>query len=167
MTSAAIGAGTDLQFDLQNASAGASDQLAVGSLSLGGPVTVSPSGTPVAGDYTVVQSTGPITGSQLSLNTANDTRLTFAFAPTSWNPGINANSQQVVIRVTGQSAHLVWSGTADATTWDLKTTQNWKNSDNANATDKFFNGDFVTFDDTGARTSTFRWEAPCSPARLR
>ena len=37
-----------------------------------------------------------------------------------------------------------------AATWDLKTTQNWKNTDNANATDKFFNGDFVTFDDTGA-----------------
>ena len=88
MGSVTLGAGTDLQFDLQNASVGASDQLSVSSLSLGGTVTVSPSGTPVAGDYTVVQSTGPITGSQLSLNTANDTRLTFAFAPTSWNPGI-------------------------------------------------------------------------------
>ena len=76
--------------------------------------------------------------------------IDFRFRTTSWNPGTNANSQQVVIRVTGQSAHLLWSGTADATTWDLKTTQNWKNSDNANATDKFFNGDFVTFDDTGA-----------------
>ena len=60
-----------------------------------------------------------------------------------------------MIRVTGQSAHLVWSGTADATTWDLKTTQNWKNSDNANATDKFFNGDFVTFDDTGTELQYF------------
>ena len=76
--------------------------------------------------------------------------MTFGFAPTSWNPGTNVNSQQVIIRVTGQSAHLLWSGAADGSTWDLKTTQNWKNTDNANAQDKFFNGDSVTFDDSAA-----------------
>ena len=56
----------------------------------------------------------------------------------------------MIIRVTGQSAHLLWSGAADGSTWDLKTTQNWKNTDNANAQDKFFNGNFVTFDDSAA-----------------
>ena len=129
---------------------GASDQIAVGNLTFSGGATVSPSGTPVAGDYIVVQSSGAITGSALTLNSANDTRLTFAFAPTSWNPGTNLSSQQVIIRVTGQSAHLLWSGAADGSTWDLKTTQNWKNTDNANAQDKFFNGDSVTFDDSAA-----------------
>ena len=148
MAGATIGAGTDLQFDLLTP--GASDQIAVGNLTFSGGATVSPSGTPVAGDYIVVQSSGAITGSALTLNSANDTRLTFAFAPTSWNPGTNLNSQQVIIRVTGQSAHLLWSGAADGSTWDLKTTQNWKNTDNANAQDKFFNGDLVTFDDIGS-----------------
>ena len=77
------------------ATPGTSDQIVVGSLNFSGGATVSPSGTPVAGDYIVVQSSGTITGSALTLNTANDTRLTFGFAPTSWNPGTNANSQQV------------------------------------------------------------------------
>ena len=85
MAGATIGAGTDLQFDL--ATPGSSDQIAVGNLSFTGGATVSPSGTPVAGDYTVIQSTGAISGSALTLNTANDTRLTFAFAPTSLESG--------------------------------------------------------------------------------
>jgi fibronectin-binding autotransporter adhesin len=146
-----VGAGSDLQFDLQSAALGTSDSInATGTTTFNGSSTISPSGVPAAGDYIVLQSGGPITGNALALNSANDTRLTFAFAPSSWNPGTNAGSQQVVIRVTGQSAHLLWSGAADGSTWDLKTTQNWKNTDNANAQDKFFNGDFVTFDDTAA-----------------
>ena len=80
MSSLSVGAGTDLQFDLQNAATGSSDQIAPATTAFTGAATISPSGTPVAGDYTVIQSSGPITGSQLSLNTANDTRLTFAFA---------------------------------------------------------------------------------------
>ena len=45
----------------------------------------------------------------------------------------------------GAGASIVWSGAVDGT-WDIETTQNWDNG----GPDTFFQGDDVTFNDTGA-----------------
>lgn len=148
VNSLTAGTGSDFQFDL--ASSSSYDQLHVNNaLTLNGVATISPISATQAGTYTII-SAGSISGTALTLNTASDTRLTYSFDSSSWNPTTNAGSNQVVIDVSGSAANLTWTGAGDATTWEVKVVQNWINNSNGNTPDVFFNGDNVTFDNSSS-----------------
>jgi fibronectin-binding autotransporter adhesin len=139
--------GGALQFDLVNAGvASANDAIAVtGATSFTGASTVVPTAGAAPGTYTVLSDAGGITYGAFTPT------LVTPSTPAGYRPGAtytlvpNATNIQVV--VAGGAAAITWSGAADGTTWDVATTQNWKN---AGVADLFFNGDAVTFDDSGA-----------------
>ncbi len=149
MQNLTVGTGSDLQFDL----GGTSDQINVGggTVAFGGATTITPS-VSATGTYTVLTA-GTITGAEPTLVTANDTRLNVAYDGSSYN-GTSGNN--IIIDVTGTAANLTWAGTgsdpnlvsSDGTTWDVNHTPNWS-STAATHPDLFFNGDSVTFDNTG------------------
>ncbi|RYD41970.1 MAG: hypothetical protein EOP83_33280, partial [Verrucomicrobiaceae bacterium] len=60
-----------------------------------------------------------------------------------------ADTGSAITMVVPAGANLVWRGTnaSEPSLWDVNYTTNWKNG--ANDADVFFNGDNVTFDDTG------------------
>ncbi len=153
MTSLTVGAGSNLQFDLGSPTTpgGTFDQVVVsGTVTFNGASIVTPSGL-VAGNYVVIDAsaTGSITGTNApSVVSAGDTRLSYASGPGSWDPVSNASSKQIVVSVSGNVADLTWSGATNST-WDLHNTPNWTSTAPSNP-NLFFNGDNVTFDDTGA-----------------
>ena len=58
----------------------------------------------------------------------------------------------VQIDINGNPNHLVWVGNLNSGAWDTQVTKNWTNSDQANVADFFFDGDFVSFTNAGAKT---------------
>lgn len=139
--------GGSLRFDLGTPSGTGSDLVKVGgNLSLTGAntVVINPTqGTLASGRYTLFNYTGSLTGgaSNLAVGGAGTTRQTFTFD--------TATAGAVAVNVTGSAANLVWAGGTAANTWDVATTLNWKNG---GSSDKFFNFDNVTFDDSGSNT---------------
>src|SRR5205085_11698272 len=72
-------------------------------------------------------------------------RVTFSLVTSTGTNGF------LKLNVVGNAANLVWKGnvnTGGNFLWDVNTTANWLNTGN-NQTDKFFNADNVTFNDTG------------------
>ncbi|QDU55504.1 beta strand repeat-containing protein [Aeoliella mucimassa] len=64
---------------------------------------------------------------------------------------IQGNDLKFTTTAVGASADLLWTGaTNDA--WDIEATVNWENI-NSSAAETFFQGDNVTFDDTGANVA--------------
>ena len=61
---------------------------------------------------------------------------------------------------------LVWLA-AGGSTWDVNTTFNWGDSANANAPDKFFSADVVTFDDTAVGGTAVTVTAGVAPALVQ
>ncbi len=143
-----VGAGSDLQFDL--VTPGSSDGIQVnGPAAFNGAFTITPSGVPTAGTYTLINASGGFSGTAPTLVSGGDTRLVFNLDPNSWNPTTNASATSISVDISGSAANLTWTGLGDGSTWDLHTTQNWNSTAAANPK-LFFNGDSVTFDDTGA-----------------
>jgi autotransporter-associated beta strand protein len=155
MASLSVGAGTKLQFDAFTAVN--ADQIHVtGALTFGGATTITPtfavSGVPI----TVIQADGGITGPLPTLGTDSDSRLTYS---------IGSNATAIQVTASGSVANLLWTGSADTTTWDLHTTQNFKNT-GTNLADKFFNGDNVTFDATGSPNFTINIPGGVAPTSV-
>lgn len=75
---------------------------------------------------------------------------------------LNGTSTQLLLDFA--PATLKWLGTdaTNPTRWDVETTPNW---DNATVLDKFFNGDFISFDDL-ATTFTVNASATVSPGGM-
>ncbi len=125
----------------------ANDLIAVnGNLTLNGVTTlkIAPIGPlSAATPYTVITYTGSLSGGLANLRVISDNpRYSFSIV----DPATTPNSIQVA--VSGVPTTLVWKGGApgNATTWN-STIANWLNG---LATDTFFAGDNVQFDDTGS-----------------
>ena len=71
----------------------------------------------------------------------------------------------VDVNIFGTKA-LVWLA-AGGSTWDVNTTFNWGDSANANAPDKFFSADVVTFDDTAVGGTAVTVTAGVAPALVQ
>lgn len=134
--------GGEYVFDLTDNPVSGNDLISVaGSTTLsGGAVTPNFIGNvPTAGTtFTLLTSTGGITGSPASISVAWDGR---GADPV---PFISGNSLQFTVPVGG--ADLVWRGNdgTNPTFWDIETTGNWTGA----SPNTFFQNDSVTFDDT-------------------
>jgi fibronectin-binding autotransporter adhesin len=123
--------------------AGINDLIAVqGNLSFNGPTKIRIQ--PVAGlsglPYTLFTYTGTLSG-VANLSVTSDTRYNFTLDTVSV-PG------SVLVSVSGSAGNLVWSGgdAGDPSAWDIIQTTNWLNGATPDA---FYQGDAVTFDNTG------------------
>jgi autotransporter-associated beta strand protein len=64
----------------------------------------------------------------------------------------NSGNKEVDLSVTGADNNITWVGALGAGVWDSDATVNWKMTAPPNAASKFYIGDNVTFDDSGAKT---------------
>ena len=142
--------GTDFRLDLTSTTVG--DLVAVtnaASFAAGTSSTFTPlfTSVPTAGSYTLLTagSLSVGSGANLSLNLpSNNTRLTFTLATTTGTNG------SVKLNISGTAANLTWTG-AQTSDWDVINHTNWKSA--SNPSEKYFDLDSVTFDDTSS-TST-------------
>ena len=115
----------------------------------------------LAGSYTLLTAGNLTTGAgaNLSLNLpSNNTRLKFALATTT---GANGS---VKLNITGTTANLTWTG-AQTSDWDIINHTNWKSG--SNPSEKYFDLDNVTFDDTSsASTHNVALNATVTPAAV-
>ena len=156
--------GTDFRLDLASTISGDlvavtnTASFAAGSSSIFTPVFT---GVPAAGSYTLLTASNLTTGAgaNLSLNLpSNNTRLTFALATTT---GANGS---VKLNITGTTANLTWTG-AQTSDWDIINHTNWKSG--SNPSEKYFDLDSVTFDDTSsASTHNVALNATVTPASV-
>jgi autotransporter-associated beta strand protein len=149
-----IGAGGSLTFD--NGSSLSVDPSGAGALTVGGNLTLLgtvdilftgvPATVGVGQTVRLLSYSGTLTGSAANLATTQFRNPVFSTA----TPG--------QVNLTFDTMALTWSGGSAA--WDINTTANW----NAGS-GKFFQGDAVTFDNTGTTTSV-TLNSPVTPASV-
>jgi autotransporter-associated beta strand protein len=139
----------DARFDLNptttTVGSDINDLIAVsGALTFNAGSTVTPvfSSLPTTGNTYTLFTSGARTGTP-TLSTQSASRLTFALDTTT-------QPNNVLLRVTGSGAslNLTWKGGGATNNWDVNTTANWNNN-----TEKFFQLDTATFDDTGSNAA--------------
>ncbi len=136
--------GGSIVYDM-NTTPGVNDLIQVnGTTSVGGGGTIAPNflgGDPAPGlTYTVLNSTGGFTGSLGNWSVAWPGR---GASPTVVQ---NGNLLQFTTTAITSGGSVTWSG-ANGGVWDVQTTQNWTLNGSPNT---FFQGDDVTFNDSGA-----------------
>jgi autotransporter-associated beta strand protein len=124
-----------------------------GDLSIGDTtISIDPFNVLAPGSYRLINYTGARTGSPTIVN---NTRYSLALDEST--PG------QINLVVGGASATLRWNSTTSGT-WDLASS-NWFNIDTA-APDRFYQGDAVVFDDSGAYQSNIVVATPVFPSSI-
>ncbi len=113
-----------------------------GALSLGGTNYVDLTSPLTTGNtYTLVAASGVPTPSNMFVFGDTSPRQTYSFA--SANGGT-----ALTLTVSGYIGNLIWTGSnATLDTWDTNTSPNWYDT-SISSTDKFQNGDYVTFTDS-------------------
>ena len=144
-----------LNFELSSSSTtpggGTNDLIVVtGNLIVNGSTAVNLVGSPTTGTYTLFQYGGSFSG-----NLANLT-IPPGFALTNTGSAIQ-------LIVTHVPVSLTWRGDGIANVWDLGTTANWIQS---GTNQSYYNGDSVTFDDTGSNTPAITLAGDLSPAAV-
>jgi autotransporter-associated beta strand protein len=136
-----------MNFDLSSSPGGANDQIVMagGLLTMGNPQNYNfnlVNNALGAGTYNLITggTNTSASGVGFTNNLPGSTRQTFTLS----RPGSGDGQCYVHLTVTGNAGSLVWSGT-NGSAWDVSVTTNWLNG---SATDKFYNLDFVRFDDT-------------------
>lgn len=106
-----------------------------GALTHNGTTTVDFTGTPVGNTVTVLNYTGPLTGTG-----------TFALANAANYRSSSFTDSGSVVTLNLDLKELTWTGTdvGSPTTWNIAGIENWTDG----AAQKFYNGDSVTFNDT-------------------
>jgi autotransporter-associated beta strand protein len=139
----------DARFDLNPTSttvgSDVNDLVAVsGALTFNAGSTITPvfSSLPTAGNTYTLFTSGSRTGVP-ALSSQAASRLTFSLDTTT-------QPNNVLLSVTGSGASLslTWKGGGATNNWDVNTTANWNNN-----TEKFFQLDRATFDDTGSNAA--------------
>lgn len=136
--------GGEILYDVDETPAGNNDLIQVaGATTLGSGAVVTPNflgAVPTSGTYTILSSTGGISGSTAGWSVA-------------W-PGrggdlpVSISGNDLVFNAAATTgATIVWQGNISAD-WDVQATSNFLNGGSA---DQFFNGDDVTFNDTASQ----------------
>jgi fibronectin-binding autotransporter adhesin len=155
-----LNTGSTVKFKLTENPSFGNDQINVASgLNLSGTVNVEIGiaglGPQIGNTYTLFNF-GSLAGNQSNFNVIGPgSRTTFTILPTSGT----GNTVQLSVGGTGPLA-LKWIGNVN-NTWDLNTTANWRNP-SANS-DKFFQLDNVTFDDTSTNLNDVNLAGQFSP----
>jgi autotransporter-associated beta strand protein len=126
---------------------GSNDLMVVaGNLSLVGvnTILVNPLSTAMASPstYTVLTYGGSLTGGAGNLAVGNPTR--YAIAPDDSVPG------RINLNVSGSPTNVLWRGDGTLNRWDIATTFNWLN---VTTSDRYYQLDSVTFDNTGSNNT--------------
>lgn len=140
---------TNATLSLDAGSSVNSDQITLlGSLTLNGTnsVVVNPLSGFAAGTYTVMTYGAGLTG-----DVTNSLKLAGAIADSRYDLSFDSNTVPYInLNVSGgPAANLTWSGDGVGNVWNLKGAVNWNGGAGAN-TEKFYNLDAVSFDDTGS-----------------
>jgi fibronectin-binding autotransporter adhesin len=159
-----LNGGGTLQFDLNHSNAAANnDQLTIGgNLTLSGSTTVNVNSLDILNGltpnvpYVLMAYTGTLTGdaSNLGITSSGTTRQTYAIT-TPIAP------KQVILTATGAPLSLTWKGTGSTSVWDVVGAANWNNN-----TQKFYNADVVTFDNTPLASPNVTLTGNLAPAVL-
>jgi fibronectin-binding autotransporter adhesin len=160
--------GGTLQFELTNNPLGANDKIVVGgglTIGFGGTTTIAVNALDGAlgnGSYRLIDYAGALNdfGSGFTLTGvgAGTTRQTFTVDTTV--------TQQVNLNVTGSAASLTWVGGNNANAWDLVNTVNWTGAPGPAFDNRFYDGDSVTFDDSGSNSPDINLVGTLSPATV-
>jgi fibronectin-binding autotransporter adhesin len=143
-----LNGGSTVRFKLSENTASGNDLINAANLSLSGTVNLEVGlaglGPQVGNVYPVLNYFGTLTGNQTNFNVIQPgSRPTFSVS--------TATPGQVQVTVGGNpTLALKYVGNVNAN-WDLNNTSNWKNP--SLVSDKFFNLDSVTFDDTSTNLS--------------
>jgi len=153
-----VSSGATLFFNLgssQVIGSGSNDLLQVnGNLVLNNnPVTITALSPIMTGTYRLINYTGTLSGNTSLVLTTPATRQLFSLDLTT--PG------QVNLVVVGNPTNLVWAGDNVANTWDAGTTMNWNSG-----ADVFYNGDYVTFNDSGSATPDINVSLAVQPGSM-
>jgi fibronectin-binding autotransporter adhesin len=156
-----LNSGSGVKFKLSENQGSGNDQINVssGALNLSGTVNVEIGiagiGPQIGNTYTLFNYAA-LNGNQSNFNVIGPgSRTTFTILPTNTTPG----TIQLSVGGSGPLA-LTWRGNVNST-WDLNTTANWQNP--SLASDKFFQLDSVTFDNTSTNLSDVSIVGQLSP----
>ena len=105
--------------------------------------------------YTVLTYDGSLTGGAINLVVSNPTR--YAVAPDDTVPG------QINLNVSGGPTNLLWRGDGLLNHWDIATTFNWLNG---TVSDRYYQLDSVTFDNTGSNNTPISLVDNIAPAAI-
>jgi fibronectin-binding autotransporter adhesin len=152
-----LNGGETLQYELSNNSLGANDKIvASGSLTAFGTTTVNVApvnGYLSSGSYRLIDYTGPAISDPnavFSLSGLISPRQSLSFSSV---------ANQVNLDVTGSVGNLTWVGGMSSNAWDVGTTVNWTGE----ADSHFYNGDLVTFSDSGSNSPDINVTGDVSP----
>ena len=158
------GTGTAARFKLSENAGSGNDQIGVsGNLTLTGTTNIElgilGNGPQIGNTYTLFTYGGSLTGNQSNFNVIGPgSRTTFSIVPTATTPG------QINLTVGGTAPlALTWVGNANSN-WDLNTTSNFR--DASLASQKFFNLDTVTFDNTSTNNNDVQIVGQLSPGNV-
>jgi autotransporter-associated beta strand protein len=143
---------------------GNNDQISVsGNLIASGATTLQfapPVGGLNAGTYTLMTVGGTVTATPANFIIAG---LVSGARPQSFSIVVNGNAIQLV--VVGNLGNLTWVGDGVGNLWDNASTPDWFNTINF-ASDVFYAGDFVTFDDSGSGNPDINLTSSLAPGSL-
>ena len=151
--------GSTAQFDFGTGTN--SEVLVAGALNLNGSTTVNISyvnAVAAFGTYPLIQY-GSLSGSLANLTPPASPNPRLVFSLTN-----NASTKTISLVVSGVSANLTWHGDGTGNYWDnTGSYQNWFRGTSA---DYFYDGDYVTFDNTGSNTPSIYLTATVSPSSV-
>ncbi|MBN2580617.1 MAG: autotransporter-associated beta strand repeat-containing protein [Pirellulales bacterium] len=151
-----LAGGDTLQYELSVNPAGGNDRIDINKLSgVGGNLTCNAGVTTVnvdmiegslgTGTYTLIDYEGALSGNAGNFTLtgvgSGNTRQTFSIKTAN---DLGGTPNQVNLIVSGAPLSLTWKGNGSVSDWDVVGTANWNNN-----TEKFYEADSVTFDDTG------------------
>ncbi|MCC6125744.1 MAG: autotransporter-associated beta strand repeat-containing protein [Pirellulales bacterium] len=164
----AVNYGGTLQYDLANVTtvgSGVNDLLSVGgnlTLNTGSTINVSLLNTAlVPGTYRLINYTGSYSHDYGSIvGAVNLTGLSGGLTRQTYELKDNTPNQ-INLSISGAPLSLTWSGNGTNNNWDIVTTQDW----NA-GTQKFYNGDFVAFNDSGSNSPAVNLVGDLDPGSI-
>ncbi len=163
-----LGGGDTLQYELTNNPLGANDKIVVGGgLTLGnaGPINIVVTALNTSlgsGSYRLIDYAGSLTDFGASFTVTGvggpASRQTFSVDTTTAN--------QVNLNVGGGAASLTWVGGNNSNAWDLVSTVNWSGAPGPAFDNRFYDGDSVTFTDSGSNSPDINLIGTLNPATV-
>ncbi|HZZ43951.1 MAG TPA: autotransporter-associated beta strand repeat-containing protein [Tepidisphaeraceae bacterium] len=162
--------GSTLQYDLDATPAGTSDDIVVaGDISLSGVTTIGLNkltGNVAAGNYRLFDYTGTLSGDATNLMVANVEGAPFGTTRQTFSVDTSTSNEINLVVAGSPAASLTWVGGLNANAWDVKTTVNFTGDTAPTPDNRFYNGDTVTFTDSGSNSSPINVAGTVVPSQL-